>query len=105
MQENKTFTVLENKAIGKNIYMYRKLLDLKASDIAKQLGLKEASYTKYERGETQITIEFVQKVAQIFNLDPLQILTSSPSNFIEHCTHFAVHDYHNNNNNEQNLVM
>lgn len=105
MQDQETFTVLENKAIGRNITMYRKIRDIKAFDIAEQLGIKEATYTKYERGETQITIEFVQKVAEILKIDPLQILSVSPSNFIENCTHFAIHDYHNHNNATQTKMM
>lgn len=105
MQDQETFTVLENKAIGRNISMYRKIRGIKAFDIAEQLAMKEATYSKYERGETQITIEFVQKVAEILKIDPLQILTVSPSNFIENCTHFAVHDYHNHNNTEQTKMM
>lgn len=51
--------------------------------MATQLGMKEAAYTKYERGETAITIDFIGKVAGILKIDPLQILSVSPQNFLE----------------------
>jgi len=82
MEEN-GFTVLENKTIGRNISMYRRMRDIKASDMAEQLGLKEAAYTKYERGETQITIGFVQKSAEVFKIDPLSLLSTTPGSFID----------------------
>src|SRR5579864_762862 len=81
--EDNGFTVLENKTIGRNISMYRKMRDIKASDMADRLGLKEAAYTKYERGETQITIEFVQKASEILKIDPVALLTIPPGTYID----------------------
>jgi len=77
------FTVLENARIGKNIMNFRRIREKKASEVAQHLGLSEAAYTKYERGESQITIKFIQRVAEFLNVDPLQIIASSPSNFFE----------------------
>jgi transcriptional regulator with XRE-family HTH domain len=103
--EQENFTVLENKAIGRNISMYRKIRGMKASDVAERLGMKEASYTKYERGETSITVDVIQKVAEILKVDPLMMMSVSPSNFIENCSHFAMNDYHNHANEQQNQLM
>ena len=69
---------LENKVIGKNIARFRKMREMKPSDIAKQLGMKEAAYTKYEKGESPITIELVQKIAETLKIDPFQILSTAP---------------------------
>lgn len=77
------FTKLENKTIGRNISMYRKIRGIKALDIAQRLGLKEAAYSKYERGETAITVDFIQKVAEVVNIDPIQLMTVSPGHMIE----------------------
>lgn len=77
------FTVLENARIGKNIMNFRRIREKKASEVAQHLGISEAAYTKYERGESQITIKFIQSVAEFLNVDPLQIISSSPSNFFE----------------------
>ncbi|NOT73431.1 MAG: helix-turn-helix transcriptional regulator [Cyclobacteriaceae bacterium] len=77
------FTVLENTRIGKNILNFRRIREKKASEVARHVGLSEAAYTKYERGESQITVTFIQKVAEFLEVDPLQIISASPSTFFE----------------------
>jgi transcriptional regulator with XRE-family HTH domain len=77
---------LENKLIGRNLTKFRKMADIKAADLAERIGMKEAAYTKYERGETNITIDLIQKVATALNVDPIKILSASPDNFIESIT-------------------
>jgi transcriptional regulator with XRE-family HTH domain len=80
---NEHFTVLENKKIGHNLALYRKLREKKALEVAEYLGMKEASYTRYERGEAKITVDIIQKVAEFLNVDPLSILSTQPGTFIE----------------------
>ncbi len=89
---NDSFTVLENEAIGRNISMFRKVRGIKAFDMAERLGMKEATYTKYERGETKITIDFLNGVAKELKVDPVQILTASPQNIVQNLTNspFAI---------------
>ena len=81
-QEN-SFTVLENKTIGRNLSLYRKIRGIKAADMAERLGLKESSYTRYERGETALTIDFVQKASEVLKIDPLTMLSISPGSYLE----------------------
>ena len=83
MDNNDQFTVLENKKIGRNLALYRKMRDKKALEVAEHLGMSEAAYTKYERGETKITVELVQKVAEFLKVDPISVLMSQPESFIE----------------------
>ncbi|WP_291862611.1 helix-turn-helix transcriptional regulator [Marinilabilia sp.] len=83
MDNNDQFTVLENKKIGRNLALYRKMRDKKALEVAEHLGLSEAAYTKYERGETKITVELVQKISEFLNIDPISVLTAQPDAFIE----------------------
>jgi transcriptional regulator with XRE-family HTH domain len=89
-KDDNGFTVLENKNIGRNLATFRKLRDRKAMEVAEHLGIKEAAYTKYERGESKITIELIQKVAEFLNVDPLQIVTANPGHVIEHLTNSNV---------------
>lgn len=84
------FTVLENKTIGRNLYRLRKIRDKKAFDVAKYVGIGEAAYTKYERGESKITIELIQKVAEFYKIDPLQLLSTAASNFVDNVTNSQV---------------
>jgi transcriptional regulator with XRE-family HTH domain len=51
--------------------------------MAKRLNMKESTYTRYERGETAITIEFINKVAGVLSVEPLQILTASSKTIFE----------------------
>src|ERR1700676_1046383 len=102
------FTVLENKTIGRNFYRIRKIREKKASDVAKFAGLGEAAYTKYERGESKITIELVQKVAEFYKIDPLQLLTPTSGNFFENVTNSPIFsNFHTlqTYNLEQNQMM
>lgn len=84
------FTVLENKTIGRNFYRLRKIRDKKSSEIAKFLGLGEAAYTKYERGESKITVDIIQKVAEFYKVDPLQLLSASTGNVFENVTNSPI---------------
>lgn len=77
------FTMLENSAIGKNITLYRKIKGVKALEVAEKLGLKEAAYTRYERGEGQLTINMIRKIAEILKIDPLLLVTANPISFID----------------------
>jgi transcriptional regulator with XRE-family HTH domain len=81
--EDSEFTILENKTIGRNLYMYRKLRDRKAFELADFLGIKEAAYTKYERGESKITIDLVQKVSEFLKVDPIQLISAHPGHIID----------------------
>lgn len=98
-KEDNVFTVLENKNIGRNLATFRKLRDRKAMEVAEHLGIKEATYTKYERGESKITIELIQKVAEFLNVDPLQIVSANPGYVIEHLTNSPISINSSNNKN------
>ncbi len=91
----KDFTVLENKTIGKNLYKFRKIREKKALEVAKYVGISEPAYTKYERGESKITIDIIQKVAEFLQVDPLQIVASQPGHIFENITNspIAIQDH------------
>lgn len=74
---------IDNRIIGQNIAKIRKHKEIKAIEIANHLGISESAYTKYERGETEITISFISKVCNYFQVDPITIFESTPSSVIE----------------------
>lgn len=82
-EEKHPYLELDNKKIGHKIYIQRKIAGLKAFDVAEQLDIKEAAYTKYERGETKITVDFIKKVADILKVDPLLLLSSNDVNYFD----------------------
>ena len=81
---------IDNKTVGQNIAKFRRLKEIKAFDIATQIGMKEAAYTKHERGETAISIDFIQKVAEILEINPLAIISASPGNFLHSITNSSI---------------
>jgi len=109
MEQDNNFTVLENKAIGRNIALYRRIRGMKATDVAEKLDISESSYSRYERGEGAITVDLLQQVAQVLNVDPLTLMSTHPSNFIENATNSAFGVNYNNNwhtaNEEQAKMM
>lgn len=88
--DNTNLLDLDNKNIGRKIYIYRKIAGLKSFDVAEKLGLKEAAYTKYERGETNITVDFLQRVAQALSITPYQLISSTPNAFFENISNSTI---------------
>lgn len=107
MDEQDGFTVFENKTIGRNLALFRKLREKKALEVADYIGIGEAAYTKYERGESKITVDIIQKVAEFLTVDPLQIVATSPNHFVENVTNspFAIHGSVQTINEEQHRTM
>lgn len=89
---------IENKKVGRNLQKFRMLRDMKAADLAERIGMKETTYSTYERGESKITIDFLQKVATALNVDPIAILATSPDNFIETMSNSPLGGIANTNN-------
>ncbi|MBD1432355.1 helix-turn-helix transcriptional regulator [Sphingobacterium sp. DN00404] len=108
-EENKSYLDLDNKKIGQKIYIQRKIKGLKAFDVAERLGIKEAAYTKYERGETKITIEFVRKVSEILDIDPLLLLSSSDINYFDNIHNSPImstfHTYQSTNERQNEAIL
>jgi transcriptional regulator with XRE-family HTH domain len=108
-EDTEQFTVLENKAIGRNLALFRKLREKKASEVAEFIGIGEAAYTKYERGESRITIDIIQKVADLLKLDPLQILSTKPGSIVENITNSSIAIQENStfqtSNDQQTALM
>ena len=102
-QEN-CFAILDNEAIGRNISLYRKIRGVKAVEVAEKLGLKEAAYTRYERGEGVITVNMISKIAEILKVDPLNLLSLPPANIVDNGNNSTntVVTFHSSNRNAAN---
>lgn len=100
---------MDNKKIGHKIYIQRKIAGLRAFDVAEQLGIKEAAYTKYERGETKITIDFVKKISEILKIDPLPLLSSNDVNYFDNIHNSPIlstfHTYQSTNEKQNEAIL
>ena len=99
------FAPLDNKIIGESIAKLRIHKSKKAREVAFYLNIGEAAYTKYERGETAITIPFINKVANFFDVNPIDIIQNKPENIIEniYAANFAKQNNRTNNLDENIL--
>jgi hypothetical protein len=50
--------------------------------MAEQLGMNESNFTRHERGESRMTLDFVRNVAKILEIDALTLITIPPSGII-----------------------
>lgn len=107
LNEENQFTVLENKAIGRNFAKHRKFREKKAFEVAEHLSMTEANYTKYERGENKITVEIIQGVAEFLNIDPLQLMASDSGHVVENVSNspFAIDGTVTTTNEEQTKLI
>lgn len=109
MQENKDyeFNILENNSIGRNLARFRKFKEKKAFEVAEYIGIGEAAYTKYERGESKITVELIQKVSEFLNVDPVQLLTANEGHVVENVNNspFAINGTVQTTNETQNQAI
>ncbi|MCC9065294.1 helix-turn-helix domain-containing protein [Flavobacterium piscisymbiosum] len=65
--------------IGGNIKKFRELKDITREAIASDLGMSVSNYSKIERGEIDLTLSRIEKIAQILGVDLSQILNFDTS--------------------------
>lgn len=97
---------LDTKKIGQTISKLRTHRDIKAKEVASFLKIKEQAYTKYERGETPVCINFLNKVATFFDVNPVHFITNGPESIVEN-VHNSVISSNNNStitNVDANLI-
>lgn len=61
-------------SVQSNLCTLRAKLDLSQEQMAEQLGMSKNGYGKLERGESKLTIEHLQNIAQVFNIDVADLL-------------------------------
>jgi transcriptional regulator with XRE-family HTH domain len=60
--------------IGSSIRKIREIKGLKQESVAMKLGLTTNGYGKIERGESQINLERLNQIAEVFDVNPSDIL-------------------------------
>lgn len=61
-------------SIHTNLQKLRSKLNLSQEEMAHELGMSKNGYGKLERGESKITVEHLQHIANIFNIDITDLL-------------------------------
>jgi transcriptional regulator with XRE-family HTH domain len=68
------------------IKQLRELKNFTQEYIAQQLGLSTRAYSKIESGETQLTINRLNEISKILEIDPLEILGFDHNNIFNNCS-------------------
>lgn len=67
---------------GTNLREVRSKLGLSQVDIAKAIGMQQAQYSTYERGDNRPSIDVLEKLVVKFNININYLLTGKGSMFI-----------------------
>ena len=59
-----------NYKVAKELKAERVKRDLKISDVAKQLGTCNESIRRYEKGTKKLSLELVERLLNIYGIDP-----------------------------------
>src|SRR5689334_11226582 len=65
--------------IGNNIKKFRELKDITREQIASDLDMSLSGYSKIERGEIDLTISRMEKIAELLGVDVSQLLNFDAS--------------------------
>lgn len=61
-------------SVKDNLYTLRKERNLSQEQMAERLGMSKNGYGKLERGESRLTIEHLEQIATVFNIDIVELL-------------------------------
>lgn len=59
-----------NYRVAKELKAERVKRDLKISDVAKQLGTCDESVRRYEKGTKKLSLELIEKLLNIYGIEP-----------------------------------
>ena len=67
-------------SLGQNLTYFRKLTGLTQQQVAERLNLNRTTYTKYETGASEPSIEVLKQLAEIFEVDLATLLEDYDEN-------------------------
>lgn len=59
--------------------MVRELRQLSQENVAARLGIAQNTYSKYENNQSKISAEMLVKIAEIFEVSPMDLLSPGPA--------------------------
>lgn len=81
--------------INEKIRVFREMNALTQEDMANQLQLSLNGYANIERGETKLSVERLEQIAEIFGIDVTELLNYGESNSITYNNHTHSPNTHN----------
>lgn len=75
------------------IRVMREIHQWSQEDMAEKLAMSPTGYAKIEHGKTNLTLDKLKQIAQIFNIDVVELIAQNDRSFF-----FSIGDNTNNNN-------
>lgn len=75
------------------IRVMREINQWSQEDMAEKLEMSPTGYAKIEHGKTNLTLDKLKQIAQIFNIDVVELITQNDRSFF-----FSIGDNTNNHN-------
>lgn len=63
-----------NQIIGKNLASYRQHFGYSQQEISQYLGISQPAYVKYESGDTDVSMEAIEKLATLYNVEEYDLM-------------------------------
>ena len=76
---NETKQYSKHLKLGEKIKKLRELKDYTQEYMAEQLGISQSAYSKMEIGESEITYNRLEKVAEVLKMKPEELITFNES--------------------------
>lgn len=80
MVRNNTISGEFGMSTHDTIRAMREIHKLSQEDMAEKLNMSPSGYSKIERGETKLYLDKLQQIAQIFNVDIVELLNTTDKN-------------------------
>ncbi|HNA34099.1 MAG TPA: helix-turn-helix transcriptional regulator [Flavobacteriales bacterium] len=74
------------KKLGQKIRMVRELKGFSQEYMAHALGLSQRGYSKLERDETKLDWERINQISQVFEMDPMDLVSFDDNLVFHNCT-------------------
>lgn len=72
--------------IARNIRLLRELHDYTQQYVADALDISQNTYSMIEKGETKLTVDRLGKLAELYQIDPMDILKMNEQTIIHNVT-------------------
>jgi len=77
--------------LSEKIKIMRDMNHWTQEDVAEKLGMSTTGYAKIEHGKTNLTVDKLKQIAQIFHIDIVELISSQDKSFF-----FTIGDHSNN---------
>ena len=77
--------------VNEKIRKMRETRNLSQEDIAEKMNMSKNGYAKIERGETKLNLHKLEQIANIFNIDVLELIKNDDKNVL-----FFMNDHNTN---------